>query len=85
MSVRRCRCGGQMPGFCPGPAACPMEDAAPMQCERCGSDSEVEDYAARFGWSGDARPFCSECAPPWLEAIGHDPVAIAKLFPEARL
>jgi len=24
--AQACRCGGDMPGYCPGPAACPMCD-----------------------------------------------------------
>lgn len=32
----RCRCG-DMPGRCPGPAACPMCDAGPT-CVACGDE-----------------------------------------------
>lgn len=24
LRATRCRCGGDMPGYCPGPSACPM-------------------------------------------------------------
>lgn len=35
-NAHRCRCGGDMPGRCPGPASCPM----------CDHDDETEAEAA---------------------------------------
>ena len=36
-----CRCGGDMPGHCPGPAACPMCAPTSPECEVCGSDDDA--------------------------------------------
>ena len=35
--ARGCRCGGDMPGRCPGPANCPMCDSGPT-CGTCGDE-----------------------------------------------
>jgi len=55
-SVRRwrrnaggCRCGGDMPGICPGPQSCPMERHKSL-CLCC-EDVEVE----------PGEDFCAEC------------------------
>ena len=51
-----CRCGGDMPGRCPGPAFCPMEQPSPPMCERCErDDNDAEDR-------GTGVMLCADCA-----------------------
>ena len=55
-----CRCGGDMPGRCPGPNNCPMCAPPAPTCEICSSDDDAEECL------GLVR--CTDCRAEALEA-----------------
>lgn len=52
-----CRCGGNMPGICPGPQNCPMERTA-HTCSRC-EDEFTNEIGAAQSW--DDEWTCADC------------------------
>jgi hypothetical protein len=52
----KCRCGGDLPGICPGPSVCPVNAPAALICGRCErDDNNAEDF-------GGGLILCDDCA-----------------------
>lgn len=50
---QRCRCGGDLPGRCPGPSACPLESPGP-ECRVC-------NHATSHRQDADDTWICADC------------------------